>query len=112
MRVNVGKADVLDFAVLAHTLIFTTAEITMLNPQVYKFQYSRRQGLQRTYDVTLNVVQWESEVFSYESWVHFAHDFKGNGLVFPLVARTADEAAAEARGRVEDNIEHLAGVAE
>jgi hypothetical protein len=51
-------------------------------------------------------------VFSYESWVHFAHEFKGNGLVFPLVARTADEASAEARERVEDNIENLAGVAE
>jgi hypothetical protein len=35
----------------------------MLRPQVYKFQYSRRQGLQRTYDVMLNVVQLESGVF-------------------------------------------------
>ncbi|MDB5784057.1 hypothetical protein [Caballeronia mineralivorans] len=84
----------------------------MLHPQVYKFQYTRRQGLERTYDVMLNVVQWECGVFSYESWVHYAHQFKGNGLVFPLAARTADDAAAEALARIEDSIENLAGVAE
>ncbi|TCK35130.1 hypothetical protein B0G84_7095 [Paraburkholderia sp. BL8N3] len=84
----------------------------MLHPEVYKFQYTRKLGQQRTYDVMLNVVQLESGVFAYESWVHFAHEFKGNGLVFPLVAQTQADAAAEARGRIEDNIENLAGVDE
>jgi hypothetical protein len=84
----------------------------MLHPEVYKFQYTRRQGQRRTYDVVLNVVQFESGVFAYEAWVHFAHEFKGNGLVFPLIATTAADAAAEARGRIEDNIENLGGVAE
>ena len=51
-------------------------------------------------------------MFSYESWVHFAHEFKGNGLVFPLVAKTTTHAEVEARERIEDNIENLAGVAE
>jgi hypothetical protein len=84
----------------------------MLHAKVYKFQYTRRQGKRRTYDVMLNVLQRESGVFSYESWVHFAHEFKGNGLVFPLVARTTTHAEVEARERIEDNIENLAGVAE
>jgi hypothetical protein len=87
-------------------------EVQMLHPEIYKFQYTRGQGQQRTYDVVLNVVQLESGIFAYESWVHFAHEFKGNGLVFPLIARTAADAEAEARGRIEDNIENLAGVAE
>ncbi|MGF6408639.1 hypothetical protein [Paraburkholderia sp. RAU2J] len=84
----------------------------MLHSEVYKFQYTRQQGLRRTYDVVLNVAHSESGVFAYESWVHFNHEFKGNGLVFPLIARTGADAEAEARGRIEDNIEHLAGVAE
>jgi hypothetical protein len=84
----------------------------MLHPEIYEFQYTRRQGQQRTYDVMLNVVQLESGVFAYESWVHFDHEFKGNGLVFPLVATTAVDAEVEARGRVEDNIENLGGVVE
>ncbi|TDN63113.1 hypothetical protein [Paraburkholderia sp. BL10I2N1] len=84
----------------------------MLHSETYKFQYTRQQGRQRTYDVVLNIVQRDSGVFAYESWVHFAHEFKGNGLVFPLNAKTATDAAAEARGRIEDEIEHLAGVAE
>jgi hypothetical protein len=86
--------------------------IAMLRPQLYRFQYTRRQGLRRTYDVMLSVVHRESGVFAHESWVHFAHEFKGNGLVFPLISRTLLEAAAEARARIEDNIEHLAGVNE
>ncbi|CAE6955889.1 hypothetical protein [Paraburkholderia domus] len=84
----------------------------MPHPEVYKFQCTRRQGQQRTYDVVLNIVQRDSGVFAYASWVHFAHEFKGNGLVFPLIAKTAADAEAEARGRIEDNIENLAGVTE
>ncbi|SDR52712.1 hypothetical protein [Paraburkholderia tuberum] len=84
----------------------------MLHAEVYKFQYTRQQGLRRTYDVVLNVAHSEAGVYSYESWVHFNHELKGNGLVFPLVAGTAADAEAEARGRIEDNIEHLAGVSE
>jgi hypothetical protein len=84
----------------------------MLKSEVYKFHYTRRQGRQLTYDVTINVVQWESGVFAYESWVHQAGQFKGNGLVFPLSSKTPTDAANEARTRVESNIEELAGVTE
>jgi hypothetical protein len=44
--------------------------------------------------------------------VHFAHEFKGNGLVFPLVAKTSAEASAEARAPIEDHIENLVGLDE
>ncbi|SAK91166.1 hypothetical protein AWB83_05181 [Caballeronia ptereochthonis] len=84
----------------------------MLHSDIYKFQYRRQRGLQRIYDVTINVVQLESGVFAYESWVHFAHEFKGNGLVFPLVAKTPEQAADEARARIEDHIENLVGLDE
>ncbi|WP_027802364.1 hypothetical protein [Paraburkholderia dilworthii] len=79
---------------------------------VYKFQYARRQGLQRTYDVVLNICRLESGVCSYAAWVHFAGAFKGNGLIFPLIAKTTEEAAVEARGRIENDIEDLTGIAE
>lgn len=68
--------------------------------------------MQRTYDVTVNLVCRDSGVFAYEAWVHYAGIFKGNGLVFPLVSKAAAQAAAEARARIEDHIEHLLGVAE
>jgi hypothetical protein len=87
-------------------------EAAVPHSEVCKFQYTRRQGQWRTYAVVVNVGHWPSVVFACESWVHFAHDFIGNGLVFPLTARTATDAAAEARRRIEDNIENLAGVAE
>ncbi|MGF6545704.1 hypothetical protein [Paraburkholderia youngii] len=84
----------------------------MPETEVYKFRYTRRQGLQRTYDVVLNIHQLESGVCSYAAWVHFAGAFKGNGLVFPLIAKTTQEAAVEARARIENDIEELAGIAE
>jgi hypothetical protein len=84
----------------------------MITSEVYRFVYTRSQGLKRTYDVTLNVVRLDSGVFQYQAWVHFAGVFKGNGLVFPLASLTADDAAAEARARIEGDIEELAGVAE
>ena len=84
----------------------------MLRPTCYRLKYTRRQGLRRTYDVMFTVVRFDSGIFEYQSWVHFAHEFKGNGLVFPLTAKTAADAEAEARRRIEDNIENLAGVAE
>ncbi|MGF6637953.1 hypothetical protein OKW38_000052 [Paraburkholderia sp. MM5496-R1] len=84
----------------------------MPDTEVYKFQYVRRQGLQRTYDVVLNICRLESGVCSYVAWVHFAGEFKGNGLIFPLIAKTTEEAAVEARGRIENDIEDLAGIAE
>jgi hypothetical protein len=84
----------------------------MPETEVYKFQYTRRQGLQRTYDVVLNIARLDSGIFSYAAWVHFAGAFKGNGLVFPLIAKTTDEAVVEARGRIEDDIEDLAEIAE
>ena len=84
----------------------------MQDAEVYKFQYIRRQGLQRTYDVMLNVVQWETGICAYEAWVHYAGTFKGSGLAYPLRASSVAEAATESRDRIENNIEDLAGVAE
>jgi hypothetical protein len=84
----------------------------VLRPKTFKLKYTRQQGLQRTYDVTVTVVQYESGIFRYQSWVHFAREFKGNGLVFPLCARTPELAAAEAKARIESHIETLAGLHE
>jgi hypothetical protein len=44
--------------------------------------------------------------------VHYVGTFKGIGLVSPLPSSNADDAAAEARSRIEDDVEQLAGVAE
>ncbi|MPW19990.1 hypothetical protein GCT13_24585 [Paraburkholderia sp. CNPSo 3157] len=84
----------------------------MVKSEVHRFTYTRTQGLKRTYDVTLNVARLDSGIFEYVAWVHYAGAFKGNGLVFPLTSSDADDAAAEARSRIEDDIEQLAGVAE
>ena len=84
----------------------------MVHSEIYKFPYTRTGGMQRTYDVTVNLVRRDSGVFAYEAWVHHAGIFKGNGLVFPLVSRTTAEAATEARARIEDHIENLLGVSE
>jgi hypothetical protein len=84
----------------------------MIKSEVYRFAYTRSQGFKRTYDVTVNVARLDSGVFQYQAWVHFAGVFKGNGLVFPLASVNAEDAAAEARTRIEGDIEHLAGVAE
>ncbi|RZF24516.1 hypothetical protein EVC45_38415 [Paraburkholderia sp. UYCP14C] len=72
---------------------------------VHRFPYTRSQRLRRTCDVTLNVARFDSGVFAYEAWVHHAGIFKGNGLVFPLTSGNADDAAAEARSRIESDIE-------
>jgi hypothetical protein len=69
-------------------------------------------GKRRTYDVTLNVVQKDSGVCVYAAWVQFQHDFKGSGLILPLIANTRDGATKEARLRIEKDIEDLAGIAE
>ncbi|CDY77116.1 hypothetical protein BGLT_06027 [Caballeronia glathei] len=84
----------------------------MYRPVITKFQYTRMRGKRRTYDVTLNVVQKASGVCVYAGWVQFEHDIKGTGVVLPLIAKTRDEAIREARGRIEKNIEDLAGVVE
>jgi hypothetical protein len=68
--------------------------------------------MQRTYNVTINLVRRDSGVYAYNSWVHHAGMFKGNGLAFPLVSRTTEQAAAEARARIEGHIENLLGVNE
>jgi hypothetical protein len=44
--------------------------------------------------------------------VHHEGAFKGNGLLFPLASSNADDAAAETRGRIGDDIKQLAGVTE
>jgi len=92
--------------------VFLTEGGPLLRPQTYKLKYTRQQGLHRTYDVTVTVVQYESGVFRYQSWVHCGREFKGNGLVYPLSARTPEQAAAEARARIEGSIETLAGLEE
>lgn len=84
----------------------------MIHSEIYKFPYTRSAGMHRTYDVTINLVRRDSGVFAYRSWVHYAGAFKGNGLDFPLVSRTTDEAVTEARARVEQHIEDLLGVSE
>jgi hypothetical protein len=82
----------------------------VLRPWSYRLKSTRRQGLRRTYDVMLTIVQSESGIFKYQSWVHFSHEFMGNGLVYSLTARTPESAAAEAQTRIETNIETLSGL--
>ncbi|TCK33644.1 hypothetical protein B0G84_7929 [Paraburkholderia sp. BL8N3] len=84
----------------------------MYRPDISKFQYTRTCGEHRTYDVTLNVVQLDSGVCTYTGWVHFQHEFKGTGLVMPLVSNTREGAMSEARRRIERDIEDLAGIVE
>ncbi|WP_035539995.1 hypothetical protein [Paraburkholderia hospita] len=84
----------------------------MMKSEVYRFVYTRSQGLKRSYDVTINVARLDSGIFEYSAWVHYEGAFKGNGLIFPIASSNADDAAAEARGRIGDDIEQLAGVAE
>jgi hypothetical protein len=84
----------------------------MYRPEISKFQYTRTRGKHRTYDVTLNVVQKDSGVCVYVGWVQFQHDFKGSGLVLPLIANTRYGATREARLRIEKDIEDLAGIVE
>ncbi len=83
-----------------------------MKSEVYRFVYTRSQGLRRSYDVTLNVTRLESGLFKYSAWVHYEGAFKGNGLLYPLASSNADDVVAEARGRIEDDIERLAGVVE
>ena len=84
----------------------------MLRPTCYRLKYTRRQGLRRTYDVMFTVVRFDSGIFEYQSWVHFAHEFKGNRLVYPLIAKTPESAAAEAQTRIEASNEALVGLSE
>ncbi len=84
----------------------------MYRPEITRFQYTRKHGKRRTYDVTLNVVQKDSGVCIYAGWVQFEHDFKGTGLMLPLIANTRDGAIKEARFRIEKDIDDLAGVVE
>jgi hypothetical protein len=87
-------------------------ESVMQEHHMCRFQYTRQQGEQRTYDIVLAIAQFDSGAFTYKAWVHCAHDFKGNGLDFPLTASTMADAENEARGRIEMDIEDLAGVKE
>jgi hypothetical protein len=84
----------------------------MYKPELARFQYIRKHGKRRTYDVTLNVVQKDSGVCAYAAWVQFEAEFKGTGLMLPLVASTRDDAIKEARTRLEEDIENLVGIVE
>jgi hypothetical protein len=84
----------------------------MQEHHTYKFQCTRQRGEQRTYDVVLTIAQFDSGAFAYKAWVHCAPNFKGNGLTFPLTAHARVDAENEARGRIERDIEELAGVKE
>lgn len=84
----------------------------MFKPVLSRFQYTRRHGKQRTYDVTVNMVQKASGVCSYAAWVHFDAQFKGSGLMLPLVANTRDAAVLEATKRIQKDIDNLVGIEE
>jgi hypothetical protein len=84
----------------------------MVKPVLSRFQYTRKHGKQRTYDVTVNLVQKASGVCSYAAWVHFESRFKGSGLMLPLVASTRDAAVQEAKKRIQEDIENLIGIDE
>lgn len=76
------------------------------------FEYTRTRGEKRTYQVTLNVGRTGTGEFGYEAWVQHGADFKGSGLDFPLTATDPESAIAEARKRIEQDIEDLAGIDE
>jgi hypothetical protein len=57
-------------------------------------------------------VQKASGVCSYAAWVHFESQFKGSGLMLPLVANTRDAAVQEAKKRVQQDIDNLVGIVE
>lgn len=84
----------------------------MYKPELNRFQYTRQHGKRRTYDVTLKVVQKDSGVCAYAAWVQFEAEYKGSGLLLPLVARTHDGAVQEARIRIQKDIDNLIGVVE
>lgn len=84
----------------------------MYKPEVSRFQYTRKHGKRRTYNVTLNVVQKASGVCAYAAWVQFGTEVKGSGLMLPLVAATRDDAVQEARNLVQKDIDNLVGIVE
>jgi hypothetical protein len=84
----------------------------MNNPVLSRFQYTRKHGKQRTYDVTVNLVQKASGVCAYAAWVQFEAEFKGSGLMLPLVASTRDAAVREAQTRIQEDIDNLVGIVE
>jgi hypothetical protein len=84
----------------------------MYKPVLSRFQYTRQHGKQRTYDITVNLVQKASGVCTYAAWVHYQAEFKGSGLMLPLVANTPDAAVREARMRVQQDIDNLIGIVE
>jgi hypothetical protein len=84
----------------------------MYKPLLSRFQYTRKHGKRRTYDVTVNLVQKASGVCAYAAWVHFEAEFKGSGLMLPLVANTPDAAVREAQMRIQKDIDDLVGIVE
>jgi hypothetical protein len=84
----------------------------MHTPQISRFKYTRGHGERRTYDVTLNVTRKNSGVYAYAAWVQFQAEYKGSGLMLPLVARTREHALNEARTRIQREIDSLIGVVE
>ena len=84
----------------------------MYRPVLTRFQYTRQHGKRRTYDITVNLVQKASGVCSYAAWVHFEAEFKGSGLMLPLVANTPDAAVREAQMRIKNDIDNLVGIVE
>jgi hypothetical protein len=84
----------------------------MRTPEVSRFQYTRAHGERRTYDVTLNVMRKDSGIYAYAAWVQFRAEYKGSGLMLPLVANTCEKAINEARTRIQNDIDNLIGVVE
>jgi hypothetical protein len=44
--------------------------------------------------------------------VHYQAEFKGSGLMLPLVANTPDAAVREAQMRIQEDIDNLIGIVE
>ncbi|CAN7400848.1 hypothetical protein [Paraburkholderia terrae] len=84
----------------------------MRAPEISRFQHTRAYGEHRTYDVTLNVMRKDCGIYAYAAWVQFRAEYKGSGLMLPLVANTHESAINEARTRIENDIDNLIGVVE
>ncbi|WNC90905.1 hypothetical protein RI103_06030 [Paraburkholderia sp. FT54] len=78
-----------------------------------KFQYTRKRGEKRTYDVTLVMTnKIDTGGFAYVAMVYRGDDFLGQLTRWPLQAKTMNDATEEARQLVQRDIEDLVGIDE
>ena len=76
------------------------------------FQYTRKRGEKRTYDVTVRMIRSHGGPFDYQASIYHGDDFKGQRTGSPLTALDLDSAMMEAREFIEQDIEDLVGVME